>query len=153
SRRPGVELPALEPLQRQRLVRPLGRRARARRLTAVLQRLEEGFAAWRRLGPRRGTAAVVREARRIAKPPVRRLRVRVAAPRASHRAVARALGGVDAFDAIRGPVRAAMPTVVAWEAELENERESIVARADAMRAHRFDLLGSGPTDLGPEIPW
>ena len=25
--------------------------------------------------------------------------------------------------------------------------------ADAARAHRFDLLGSGPVDLGPRLPW
>jgi hypothetical protein len=33
------------------------------------------------------------------------------------------------------------------------QRESILARADAVAAHRFDLLGSGPTELGSTIPW
>ena len=46
-----------------------------------------------------------------------------------------------------------MPTVVAWEAGLEAERGSVLARAEDLMAHRFDLLGSGPTDLGPAIPW
>ena len=30
---------------------------------------------------------------------------------------------------------------------------SRLAHADAILEHRFDLLGSGPTDLGPEIDW
>ena len=119
----------------------------------MLPRLREGYAAWRRLGPRRGTAAAARAATAIAKPHVRRARTRFAPPRATRRAVARALGGVDAFAAVRGPVRAALPTVVAWEAELEAQRESVVARAEAAGAHRFDLLGSGPTELGARIAW
>src|SRR5213593_4324355 len=32
-------------------------------------------------------------------------------------------------------------------------RERILARADGVCAHRFDLLGSGPTDLGARLPW
>jgi hypothetical protein len=118
----------------------------------VLRRLRAGFAAWRRLGPRPGTAAALRAALGIVRPPLHRLRIRYAPPRVSGRALARALGGTDAW-AARGRVRAAMPTVVAWEAELEAQRAGIVERADAVLAHRFDLLGSGPTDLGPRIPW
>jgi hypothetical protein len=119
----------------------------------VLHRLRQGYAAWRRLGPRRGTVAVARVATAVTLPHLERARIRVAPPRASGRQVARALGGVEAFDAIRGPVRAALPTVVAWEAELDRQHESIVQRADDVVAHRFDLLGSGPTDLGDLIPW
>jgi hypothetical protein len=118
-----------------------------------VRRLREGFAAWRRLGPRRGTAAATRYAGTLVRPHVHRARIRVAPPRVSARALARALGGADAFAAVRGPVRAAMPTVVGWEAGLEAERDEILARADAIAAHRFDLLGSGPTELGPTIPW
>jgi hypothetical protein len=119
----------------------------------VLRRLRVGYAAWRRLGPRRGTAAALRAAGAIVSPPVHRLRIRVAPPRVSSGALARALGGVDAFAAIRGPVRAALPTVTAWEGDLESRRDTILARADAIVEHRFDLLGSGPTELGPRIAW
>jgi hypothetical protein len=119
----------------------------------VLRRLGDGYAAWRRLGPRQGTAAIARTAREAVRPPVRRVRVGLAPPRVSPRALQRALGGRDAFTAVRGPVRAALPTVVAWERELDADRESIVSRADQALAHRFDLLGSGPVDLGRAIPW
>lgn len=32
-------------------------------------------------------------------------------------------------------------------------QEGCIAQADAIRAHRFDLLGSGEVDLGPQIDW
>ena len=119
----------------------------------MLRRLGDGYAAWRRLGPRRGAAAAGRNAKAAVRPPVDRVRVSVAPPRVSQRALVRALGGRDAFAALRGPVRAAMPTVVAWERESEADRESILARAEQLLGHRFDLLGSGQADLGPAIPW
>jgi hypothetical protein len=54
-------------------------------------------------------------------------------------------------------VLAALPTVAAWEVELEaapeRERGELLEVADRVAAHRFDLLGSGPVDLGPEIDW
>lgn len=118
----------------------------------MLARLRDGYATWRRLGPRDGTVAAGRAAAAIARPHVGRARIRLAPPRASRRSAARAAGG-DPFAALRGPVRAALPTVVAWEGALEAERESILARAEALLAHRFELLGSGPTDLGSPIPW
>lgn len=50
-----------------------------------------------------------------------------------------------------------MPTVAAFEERLERldpgARDELVRVADGVLAHRFDLLGSGPTDLGPEIDW
>ncbi len=61
-----------------------------------------------------------------------------------------ALGGVDPVAALRGPVLDAMPTVARFELAAD---ESVIERADAVLAHRFDLLGSGPTELGPEIDW
>ncbi len=68
-----------------------------------------------------------------------------------------ALGGAPATAALRGPVLAALPTVAAWERELDGlgdaERADLLARADAVAAHRFDLLGSGPVDLGRQIDW
>src|SRR5262249_22224907 len=38
-------------------------------------------------------------------------------------------------------------------ADLPQRRSRILARAEAICAHRFDLLGSGPTDLGARLPW
>jgi hypothetical protein len=43
-----------------------------------------------------------------------------------------------------------MPTVARFEASLD---DSVVRLADEIVAHRFDLLGSGPTELGPTIDW
>ncbi|HYP54677.1 MAG TPA: alginate lyase family protein [Solirubrobacterales bacterium] len=71
--------------------------------------------------------------------------------------VAAALGGPTLAEALRGPALSALPTVADFERSLtalsEPERRSILDRADAAAAHRFDLLGSGPTDLGPRIDW
>jgi hypothetical protein len=47
-------------------------------------------------------------------------------------------------------VLAAMPSVARFERELD---DSVVQRADEIVAHRFDLLGSGPTELGRQIEW
>ena len=57
-----------------------------------------------------------------------------------------ALGGIDAAEALRGPVSRAMPTVARFHAET-------TPQVDALLKHRFDLLGSGPTDLGADIDW
>lgn len=71
--------------------------------------------------------------------------------------VKRALGGLSAAEALRGPARAALPTVAAFERSLDgldaDGRRSLLERADAVAAHRFDLLGSGPVELGEEIDW
>ncbi len=68
-----------------------------------------------------------------------------------------ALGGLSLAEALRGPALAALPTVAAFERSLgeldESERRSLLERADAIAAHRFDLLGSGPVDLGSDIDW
>ena len=53
---------------------------------------------------------------------------------------------------LRGPVLAALPTLARYGQELETV-ENLVPRADAILEHRFDLLGSGPTELGPKIDW
>jgi hypothetical protein len=68
-----------------------------------------------------------------------------------------ALGGAGARELLRGPVFAALPSVAAYERELDGlgpvGRADLIARADALVAHRFDMLGSGEVDLGPEIDW
>jgi hypothetical protein len=64
--------------------------------------------------------------------------------------LAAALGGLEPTRALRGPVLAALPTVARFEQEPPGD---LVSRADEIVAHRFDLLGSGLTDLGPEIDW
>ena len=68
-----------------------------------------------------------------------------------------ALGGLGLEEALRGPALAGLPTVAAFERSLgslaEAERRELLRRADEILAHRFDLLGSGPVELGPEIEW
>ncbi len=67
--------------------------------------------------------------------------------------MANALGGATPVAALRGPVLNAMPTVARFEDLATDCYEEVVPRADEILAHRFDLLGSGPTDLGREIDW
>lgn len=71
--------------------------------------------------------------------------------------LARALGHRDPEVALRERALPALPTVAAWEHELDqldaNARTRLLDRAEQILAHRFDLLGSGPTDLGPTIDW
>jgi hypothetical protein len=68
-----------------------------------------------------------------------------------------ALGELTLAEALRGPALAALPTVAAFERSLgaldDEGRRLLLERADAVAAHRFDLLGSGPVDLGAEIDW
>src|SRR3989454_3444924 len=48
----------------------------------------------------------------------------------------------------------ARPYAAAFLGERYPERRSrILARADSICAHRFDLLGSGPKDLGARLSW
>jgi hypothetical protein len=46
-----------------------------------------------------------------------------------------------------------MPTVARFESQATVRSKELEASAAEVAAHRFDLLGSGPTDLGPEIDW
>ena len=77
--------------------------------------------------------------------------------RASAAEVEAALGDLTLEEALRGPALAALPSVAAFERALptldEAERRDLLTRADAIAEHRFDLLGSGPVELGPEIDW
>lgn len=71
--------------------------------------------------------------------------------------VSAALGGLGLAEALRGPALTALPTAAKFKHSLstldEAGRRSLLDRADAVLAHRFDLLGSGPVDLGAEIDW
>jgi hypothetical protein len=109
------------------------------------------------MGLAAGTAAVLRMLTHGPRQRLRRQRLRWRPLRASAGAVRTALGGRSAAAALRGPVLDAMPTVAAFERRLdamgEDERANLIDRADAVLAHRFDLLGSGPTELGDRIDW
>jgi heparinase II/III-like protein len=80
----------------------------------------------------------------------RQARLRVRPVRLRKGELAAALGGLDPNQALRGPVLRALPTVGRFAQEPPDD---LLARADAIVAHRFDLLGSGPTDFGLEIDW
>jgi hypothetical protein len=71
--------------------------------------------------------------------------------------LAHALGHEEPASVLRGRALAALPTVAAWERELDQldgeARVDLLERAEQILAHRFDLLGSGPTDLGLQIDW
>jgi hypothetical protein len=121
-----------------------------------LPQLREGFEAWRRLGPVRGTVKALALAVRVVRVPLRRLRLRVRPLRARAGFVRVAMGG-DAGAVLEQRVLPALPAVAAFERRLDGigsvEREALVARAEAVAAHRFDLLGSGPVELGARIDW
>ncbi len=104
----------------------------------------QGLALWRQAG----TKAALRGVGQLARGAVREARLRVRPLRVGRGELAAALGGTDPVAALRGPVLAAMPTVARFEAQ-----EELEARAEEIVAHRFDLLGSGPTELGPDIDW
>jgi uncharacterized heparinase superfamily protein len=119
--------------------------------------LRVGLQRWRQLGFRAGTLTGLGELRgKVAGPP-RGWWLRRHPLRAEQGDVAIALGSHSALSALRGPVLDAMPTVARFEQELAglsiSERDELVTRADSLLAHRIDLLGSGPKDLGPEIDW
>lgn len=120
---------------------------RLRRLLMPLRRIEP---LWRLVVR---SYLALRALRAAALTPWVRLRPR----RASDAEVAAALGGATPLEALSGPVLAALPTVARLERRLAAleaaERERLVASADRVLAHRFDLLGSGPRDLGGRLPW
>jgi uncharacterized heparinase superfamily protein len=111
----------------------------------------------REVGPAAALRAVVRRvgtrARGLRLERARRRRPLAATPAE----VQAALGGLALAEALQGPALAALPTVAAFEHSLkelgEEDRRLLLERADAVAAHRFDLLGSGPVDLGAEVDW
>ena len=111
-----------------------------------------GFATWRRLGARRGTAVALAVLSAPARARFRRARLRVRPPRVSPRALARALGYVEPQIALRERALPALPTVARWEQELDaldaGAQTRLLERAEQILAHRFDLLGSGTDGSG-----
>src|SRR4051812_10964590 len=109
------------------------------------------------MGPVQGTRAAVKVAVGAARTPVRRRRLARRPLRVRPGELGRALGGIDPARALRERALPALPTVARLEEELPameaGERDSVLAVADRVAAHEFDLLGSGPVALGEEIDW
>jgi hypothetical protein len=88
--------------------------------------------------------------------PLRRAWVRWFPPRVTETTLRRALRS-HPVHLLRGPVRDALPTVARFEDQLaaiaSSQRVALLERAEQVARHRFDLLGSGPTDLGDPIDW
>jgi hypothetical protein len=124
---------------------------------AGLARLRVGAAKWWRLGPYRGTVEAARAAAEAASKAVRRGRLRVRPLRVGAGELDAALGGAAPAAVLRGRVLGAMPVVADFECRLaeldEAERADLLARADDVLEHRFEVLGSGLTELGGVIDW
>jgi len=104
--------------------------------------LRQGLALWRRVG----TKAALRGAASLGQGVAREARLRVRPISVRPGELSAALGGIGAVEALRGPVSRAMPTVARFQAKT-------TPQVEALLEHRFDLLGSGPTDLGADIDW
>jgi hypothetical protein len=122
-----------------------------------VRRPRENLAALRALGFHRGTAAVLTVLCSPIRASIRRTQLRVRPARVGSRALARALGHSEPQRALRERALAALPTVAAWEQALDEldgrARAQLLERAERILAHRFDLLGSGQTELAGEIDW
>jgi uncharacterized heparinase superfamily protein len=122
-------------------------------LSALRRRVRE----WRNVGYRRGVRAASAIAARSARNVVRPLRLRRRPLSVSSHELYAALGTGDIHALLREDVIAALPTVAAFEHALtelsRDDRAEILAVAERIAAHTFDLLGSGPTSLGPRIDW
>jgi Heparinase II/III-like protein/Heparinase II/III N-terminus len=68
-----------------------------------------------------------------------------------------AAGAPQLADSLRERLFLAMPTLAMVDEDLQNlppsRRNGVILAADAILAHEFNLLGSGPTKLGREIDW
>ncbi len=111
----------------------------------------------REVGPGAAVRAASRRAAKRVKGSWLNWRRRRSPLRANAAEVRSALGGLSFEEALRGPALAALPSVADFERSLpgldEAQRRDLLERADAVAAHRFDLLGSGPVELGPVIDW
>ena len=122
----------------------------------LIARVQTGLHAYRQLGATRGTATA---ARHIAAAGRGRVRAVALARKPLHVTPAElraALGDRSVAEAL-GKAGTALPSLARWRSELSEldavARGELLRRADDVLAHRFDLLGSGPTELGAEIDW
>src|SRR4051794_28050331 len=95
--------------------------------------------AYRRLGPAGFARGGVRFFGTRTRTPLRRARLRLAPVRVSAEAVRKSLA-----PDWRDRALAALPAVAAWEPD----RAAVLERAEPLMRHEFDLLGSGPVQLG-----
>jgi heparinase II/III-like protein len=122
----------------------------------MTRRLRRAVAAWRRLGFRAGTARASEVVRARASGALRRRRLARRPLRVGAAELDAALGGRSPAAALRGALDA-LPSLATFERGLgdltDEDRAAILRLADDALAHRFDLLGSGPTDLGERVDW
>ncbi|MHB8656961.1 MAG: alginate lyase family protein [Solirubrobacteraceae bacterium] len=119
-------------------------------------RLRTGLHAYRQLGPVQGTAAAARHIARAGRGRARAIRIERRPVRVTPGEVRVVLGGRTPAAAILAAGQT-LPSVLRWQQELSEltapGRADLLRRADDVLAHRFDLLGSGPVELGEEIDW
>ena len=122
----------------------------AERAAALLERA-------RRVGPRRLARAAGRRVARAGRGVTRDAWLHRRPLWVSTGELETALGGMALDEVLRGTALSALPAAARFEHSLAEispaERRSLIERADRIVTHRFDLLGSGPVDLGPEIDW
>jgi hypothetical protein len=119
-------------------------------------RIATALHAYRQLGVRDGTAAAARRAMRAGHGRLRAVQLAHRPLHIGEHELQAALGDRDAVAALAAAGRA-IPSLDRWQRSLAEQadpaREGLLRRADEAMAHRFDLLGSGPTDLGRSIDW
>ncbi|MEX1218798.1 MAG: alginate lyase family protein [Solirubrobacterales bacterium] len=89
--------------------------------------------------------------------PARRRRLRHRPLGLSEADLDRALGGKSISEQLKGPVLTSLPSLALFERELKAmtvaERGEYLDRAEEIMKHRFDLMGSGPVQVGSPIEW
>jgi hypothetical protein len=89
--------------------------------------------------------------------PARRYRLRQHPLGCSDADLDRALGGKSISEQLKGPVLASLPDLARFERDLAGmtiaEQDEYLQRAEEIMRHRFDLMGSGPVQLGSPIEW
>lgn len=122
----------------------------------LIARLQTGMHAYRQLGPTRGTATAARHLAAAGRGRVRAFALTRKPLKVTPAEVRTALGGRTSAQALSAAARA-LPSLARWSSGLADldapARGELVRRADEIVAHKFDLLGSGPTALGTEIDW
>lgn len=122
----------------------------------MISSLRTRWHAFRHLGVRRGTATAIRHLLAIGAGRMRRWQLARRPITVGADDVAATLGERDPRAAFLA-ARDALPSVTAALASLNGAdqatREQIISSADRILAHEFDLLGSGPVQLGAVIDW